>query len=36
MTYFDSLEVESIPREIKTFKDKNVPIVFLECKHMIR
>ena len=26
MTYFDSFEVENIPREIKTFKDKNIPI----------
>ena len=37
ITYFDSVDVEHIPKVIKTFiSSKNINQIFLEYKHMIR
>ena len=37
--YFDSFDVEHIPKEIEIFIDRSIVVennIFLECKHMVQ
>ena len=36
VTYFDSFGVKHIPKEIKTFNNKNIKTNFFKYKHMIQ